>query len=103
MKKNRGRKSLEFELVGGSYSSVQAKELLVDLIQHQINNYKLKNLSLLVQKETYDHSTVQRIAKLQEAQEQLQELLNELDDRFFAIEVACKAQIKIKRELVHLN
>ncbi|HMP99638.1 MAG TPA: hypothetical protein PKC24_07645 [Cyclobacteriaceae bacterium] len=103
MKKSRKRKLLEFELVGGSYSSEQAKELLMGLINHQINNYKLKNLQLLVQNETYDHTTVQRIAKLQEAQEDLQQLLNELDDRFFSIEVACKAQIEIKKELVHLN
>lgn len=103
MRKTKRKKSIEFELVGGSYDSTHARELLVGLIQHQINEYKLRNLRFQVHHETSDHFAMQRIVQLQEVEEQILEFLGDLDERFFSIEIACRAQIEIKKELVHLN
>jgi hypothetical protein len=102
-KSKKSKSTIEIELVGGSYDSTRARELLIGLIQHQINDYKLNNLQFQVRNETSDHHAIHRIAELQEAEEQLMEFLGEVDERFFRIQIACKAHIEIKKELVHLN
>lgn len=59
------------KLIQGSFSPIDAKEILLNMVDTKINFHKIKSLSSLVQCNQPNQESEQRIKELKEAKEQI--------------------------------
>lgn len=68
-------KNLEFLLLNDCFNHTEANDMMLNVIDKKINFYKLKNLQHQIRYEMPDYSVQQKLAQLEEAREELLELI----------------------------
>ena len=88
------------KLIKGSFSPIDAKDLLLNMVDSKINFHKIKSLSSLVQCNQPNKESEQRIKELKEAKEQILAIIEkaEKDGRSLRIESTINLSLEAKEQ-----
>lgn len=65
----------EIELIAGTYSALDAKEILMNLLSNKIKFHQIKNFSSSERLDKNDDNSLTRISELEESKKQVVELV----------------------------
>lgn len=82
----------QVELIRGSFSSDEAKDILMNLINSKINFHEVKSFSKMIRMGIPEEQSLQRIDELKASREKILEYLNSLSS---SNEIILKSTIEI--------
>jgi len=86
------------EILSGSFTPSEVSDLLLKSIDHQINNYKLRNLSNWIHDHKCDQAFYnQKIEQLESRKKELQEVITEAQSVGCNIDLAEKLELKLDK------
>lgn len=88
------------KLIKGSFSPIDAKDILLNMVDSKINFHKIKSLSSLVQCNQPNKDSEQRIKELKEAKAQILAIIKkaEKEDRSLRIESTISLSLEAKEQ-----
>ena len=88
----------QIKLIENTYSPIEAKELLLALINDKIKFLKHRIFSIKERLGSDTSHLEKRITELQEEKKQLLLTFSKLEDKNMKVEIDCHAYLKIKEE-----